>query len=347
MGLFTGAGISVWPPAGIPLGRDLEERLHRCCFEAAAAVAPDVAGPGTLAIVFGVRRNIVARLAVCAGVPTVTALLRSFRVAVPNEGHMLAAAHAARGALHVTVNFDDGVEVAYGLLSGQLELPADVPGDVHDALAEWRRAVRPAAPLPVVASRFADAGLEQRPLLVKLRGSEEEGWQPNLVPAGPDRDVDAHGLTEDQVVPLRMAARVRGLVIAGISGADADYRTALLPLLRRGRFSWTTASLDTSMIDLIRRIDPSQPSLRPGVEGLRAALPSAARLPAWPTVTGRPSNFELQFSAWRARLPLHAAAETYAWLLAESGLGGHADAVRRAIVANGGTLQAIPRAAVR
>lgn len=340
--LLTGAGISAQPPASLPLGIEFEAMLQQSCFEAAAAIAPGAIDKRSLEVVGRVRRNVFARIAACAGAGVVDDLMRCFRVLVPSEAHMLAAVHTVWGALHVTLNFDDGVEKAYALLSGQEQLPPTTPGAFHRALDAWRRVVRPSGPLSVVASRFSKADFGHRPLLVKLRGSAEEGWHPNLIPRGLTRDLGGRGLTEEQVSALKAASEARHLTIAGVSGADTDYRTVLLPMLRPGRFSWSSASLDPEIIDLVRRIDPSQPTLRPAVEGLRSALPRAAGLLAWPRTAARQFGFGHELAAWRARLPDHAAAETYAWLLRESGVHEQANAVLGALAASGAILHGVP-----
>jgi hypothetical protein len=340
--LLTGAGISAQPPASLPLGVELEALVQRRCFEAASLVAPGAVDPRGLALVAGTRRNVFALLGACASVGAVEDLLRCFGVEIPTEAHMLAAVHTARGALHLTLNFDDGVERAYALLRGDEGLTPSVPDAYRRALDAWRRAARPEAPLTIVAPPFSDRALDDRPLLVKLRGSERQGWHPNLVPKDVDPDLAARGLTDDQIAALRAAANARHLAIAGVSGADPDYRTALLPMLRRGRFSWTAANLEPDIAAMVRRIDPSQPTLRPAVEGVRSALAGADALPGWPRDAVRPSAFERGVAAWAARLPVGAAAETYASMLRESGLDRQADAIARALDERGAAIPQAP-----
>jgi hypothetical protein len=330
--LLTGAGISAGPPASLPLGHRLDELLRLCCFEAAARVAPDAVDPVGLATVGGRGRNLIARLAACAGTSSVEDLLRCFHVTVPNEGHLLAAVHAVRGTLHVTMNFDDGIETAYALLGGTAQLPPTTPGEFHRALEDWRRAVRPTSPLRVEAAQFAAVDFDHRPLLIHLRGSSKAGWDQTLIPKHRGATVDPPWLNDDQMIAVREAIKMDHLAIAGVSGAHHDCRTTLLPLLRRGRFSWTSAEMRAEMISLVSHIDPRQPTLRPAVEGLRSALPGADDLPRWPRTGSNSTGFDVEFASWRRRLPVDSAAEAYAWLLSESGLHPQAIAVLRALL---------------
>lgn len=328
--LLTGAGISAGPPASLPLGRALDELMRRCCFEAASHVAPGEIDPSGLAVVGDLSRNLIARLAACSGSASVADLLRCFHVTVPNEAHLIAAVHTIRGTLHVTMNFDDGLETAYALLGGVAQLPVSAPDSFRRALEDWRRAVRPTAALRVVASRFAEVDFGHRPLLIRLRGSATSGWDQTLIPK-PGGAVDPPWLNDEQMVAVREATEMDHLAIAGVSGAHHDCRTTLLPLLRRGRFSWTAAEMKAEMISLVGRIDPTQPTLRPAVEGLRTALPGAADLPVWPRIAAHSTCFQYDFERWRSRLPIDAAAEVYAWLLSDAGLHEQAVAVLRAL----------------
>jgi hypothetical protein len=133
------------------------------------------------------------------------------------------------------------------------------------------------------------------------------------------------------MVAVREATEMDHLAIAGVSGAHHDCRTTLLPLLRRGRFSWTSAEMKAEMISLVGQVDPSQPTLRPAVEGLRSALPDAGDLPTWPRTAANSAGFADDFTRWRGGLPVDAAAEAYAWLLAEAGLHEQAVAILRAL----------------
>ena len=275
--------------------------------------------------------NVIARLSVTAGPATARDLLRRFRVAVPNEAHMLVAAHAIRGTFVLTLNFDDGIETAYALLEGRTRLPCDAPQEFHRALKAWRTVLRPTAPLLIVASRFSTAQYRHRPVLVKLRGSHLEGWHRSLVPLSPTRRVERRRFSASQTLAMRVAASAEHFAVTGFSGADVDCRRALMGFLRTGHFSWTAAELSADIVARVRRIDVRQPILRPAVEGVRASLPHAGELPPWPKIpTGYP-GFECQFAQWQSALPAAAAAEVYAQILAEAGILDEAGAIRSAL----------------
>ncbi len=329
--LLTGAGTSADRPAGLPLGREFDALLRVCCFEAASQLAPDVIDADGLKVVEGLRPNLLTRLAVCAGVAPVAALLQCFRVNVPTEAHMVAAAHAMEHALHVTLNFDDGVERAYALITGRAELGPSVPHEYHSALEDWKRLVRPSAPLRVVASQFDAVDFAHRPLLVKLRGSAAEGWHPSVIAAGSMPSLDVDRLSDDQVIALRAAAATGILVVAGVSGSDTDCLHALIPLLVRGRFTWTAAELDPEVVAVLAAIDAAQPVLRPALEGLRSAFAGAADLPAWPRTPTGADGFADDFATWRSRLAPDGPAEVYASLLSDVALHEQATALRRVL----------------
>jgi hypothetical protein len=317
-GLFTGAGISADPPAGLPLGREFGERLLRHLQEAARVLVPGVAGLETTTLLADHHLNLLGRLQGCLGSGTVSDVLQCFRVTVPNEAHLIAAVHAARGTLHITLNFDDGVERAYALLSGAARLNGGIPAAYRHALTHWRKLFKPRQPLQVAAARFSAVDYAQGPLLVKLRGSAQEGLHPSLLPPSPLRaEVDAVEFSQEQLVAVLAVVATQRLVIAGVSGADADCRRSLIPLLRCGRFSWTAAALQPDVVELLRRIDPTQPRLAPALEGLRSSLPVA--LPDWPRIEVDCPRFDDLLRAWLARLPVHAITEAYAWFLCDAG----------------------------
>jgi len=329
--LLCGAGISAGPPASLPLAQSLHEKLCRCFFDAAERVAPGTLTTDGLACVNASPFNVIARLAAVAGPLVAGDLLRRFSVAVPNEAHMLAAAHAVRGSYVLTLNFDDGIEVAYALLEGQARLPQGTPSEYHWALKAWRAVVRPTAPLRVVASRFSTADYGHRPLLAKLRGSRLQGWHRSLVPQRNALRFERHWFSNGQMLAVQAAAAAEQFAIAGFSGTDVDCREALLCLLRPGHFSWTAAEMDDEIVARIGSIDSHQPTLRRAVEGVRASLPHAGDLPRWPEIPTQAHAFESRFTEWQALLPVDAAAKVYAQLLAEAGFFDQASAIRFAL----------------
>lgn len=332
MGLLTGAGISADPPASLPLGNAFRDHLLGCCYAAATLVAPQAVDERGLAVVRAARRTVLGRLEACLDGGSAADILDCFRVEVPNEAHLLAAVHATRGTLHVTLNFDDGIERAYALLAGTAELPDSAPSTFHRALAIWRGVVRPSVPLRVLTGGLDRSDDGNRPLLVKLRASAGLGAgsgdrTPPVIP-----EIDAEHLTDRQLSAVSAVAEAGHLYLAGLSGIDADCRSALVPRLRPGGFTWTAAALDPDLIDRIRQVDPRQPVLRHALEGMRASLPDAAGFPAWPRLNAGGRAFADRFADWCARVPRRAAAETYAWLLTDTGLVEQARPILQALL---------------
>lgn len=281
-----------------------------------------------LATVCMFRGNLLARMRRHASAATLSALLRAFEVRVPNEGHLLAAAHAQRGTVVLTLNIDNGIEQAHALLVGAAQLPAGTPPVLHERLQQWRRQVNPLEPLNVVTPAAAMDGPPDGPVLVRLRGSAEHGWHPNLVPVAASSDRDAEVLADDQMAVLELASASGHLVIAGVSGADQDCRTALLQVLRPDSFTWTSAALSPELVACLQQISPDQPVLRPAVEGVRSALHGAAQLPAWPPVVAGLDGFAHRLQRWHSNVDDHWAAWTYADLLDEVGLSHRATVLR-------------------
>src|SRR4051794_15457555 len=130
---FTGAGISTAAPASLPAGNELRDRLLALMHEQAQRLAPDLTDAAQLAAFTASSRKLEVALGRLWGILGDDALdcLLCLHVAVPNEAHLLAALHLARGGLHVTVNFDRGIELAGDLLAGRAELPPDAPRELH------------------------------------------------------------------------------------------------------------------------------------------------------------------------------------------------------------------------
>jgi hypothetical protein len=332
--LITGAGISADPPADLPLGSEFEDRILHFCYMSAARLAPDAVDQDGRSRVVAIPRNLLSRLAASGGSDSLDALLECFRVSVPTEAHLVAAVHAVRGSLHVTFNFDDGVEQAYALLAGAADLPSYAPAEYRAALWEWKHVLRPDAPLRIAASKFADVDYNHRPLLVKLRGSVGAGFDPSLLseqPTAPYGDVPV--FSKEQLTAVAAAVQSAHVVVAGVSGADIDCRQELVPLLSRGRFTWTASELPAAVVASLRAIDPSQPVLRSALDGLRRSLPEHITLPAWPRIDIARSPFNDRFAAWQAQFPIEAAAEAYASLLCDAGLTDQALPIIRRLVA--------------
>jgi hypothetical protein len=322
LGLLTGAGISSGPPANLPLGDEFDRYLLAFCHQAASNVPHLSVDEGTQKAIRDCHRNVLGCVQGCLDEGSLAAFLGCFRVTVPTEAHLLAAAHTARGTLHVTLNFDDGVERAYALLAGEIQLPGTVPAAHHRTLRAWRARIHPTAPLSVISlpCQVPDAVYRQRPLLVKLRGSVDASIDSAVLPTQPVlEDLEANYFENSQLVALREVTKARHLFIAGHSGADLDCRESLLPLLRPGHFSWAAAALPTDLAGRVRLIDPSQPIVKNATQALRSSLPDLADLPEWPRQAVNHQRFAQLFTTWCASIPPRAAAEAYAWLLSEAG----------------------------
>lgn len=316
------------------LGREFGDRLLGCLRDAALSVAPDVAPSRGVDAIADQPRNLLGRLDACMDVGSVSEILHCFRVSVPNETHLLAAVHAARGTLHATLNFDDGVERAYALLAGTAALGGNVPPDYHEALRRWRKVVCPSEPLHVVASDLRATDYRRRPLLVKLRGSLRGGFADSLVPGQPSLlEVDAQTLSSDQMAAVAAVMAEGRLVVVGVSGADADVRASLFPLLTSGRFSWTAAAMSSDLVSHLNDIDRSQPTLAPSLQGMRVSVSDASELPSWPRSKVPHGGFDECFKAWQAKVPVAAAAEAYAWLLSDAGMRAEAIPILQALLA--------------
>jgi hypothetical protein len=332
--ILTGAGISVRHPAGLPLGDAFHDALLRNCFDAARHVTDDRVSPDGLALLMtGGRRNILGCIEDCLDDGTVTAVLDCMRVRLPTQEHLLCAMLAARGVLQLTLNFDNGIELAYALLTGTTDLPGDAPTVYRDALTTWRAAMPAAPPLQVVATpqQLGRRQFAQRPLLIKLRGSVDIGTDATVVPLRPAmEDLESTRLDDDRLYALREAVAGGHLLITGHSGRDLDLFESLLPLLRPDGFTWVTPELDPAVAARLHAVDPHQSHPGNAEQALRAQLPP---LPPWPTVPATGHRFDDRFAAWWRTVPVPAAAEGYAWMLSEAGRHADAIAVLRALAA--------------
>jgi aminodeoxyfutalosine deaminase len=328
VGLFSGAGLSHAAPAALPLAPEFHRRLDEVFYGAAAAFAPGLLDCGAHDAVRKGPWNLLSRLE--NTLPGAGAgALACLRVPVPNEAHLLAAIHLARGGLHVTVNVDDGVEQAYDLLSGAAELPDEAPPSCRAAFPRWRRCFPDPAPeLHVVSTPadFASAPFAARPLLVKLHGSLgacRDGVV--LACAAVADDVDVTDLGRHRIAALDELADEQFVLITGYSGSDFASFTALVARLRRRRFSWVAPMIRADVRSALRAIDPGQPVRGRAVAAIRACLEVVA--PAWPAELVAGPGVEERLAAWSAALPSSAAAEAFAWGLVDAGFGREAVAL--------------------
>ena len=341
MAVFSGAGISGEAPASLPRGFGLRDDLLRVMHGAAVESLPSVVTEHQLTELLGSARKlevVLGRLSGFVGLDAARCLL-SLRLELPNEAHMLAALLLARGAPHVTLNFDVGIELAYELLTGD----RDVPETYREPLDRWRERLPRAAPsLRVVAShdefdRWVAEG--RPPALLKIHGS---------LSADQDRLVDVVVLDFDeigQLTPGRRAAvdllgSARELLITGYSGDDPDVYDPLLAAAGSAgsAAAWRCYSLaPTSPVPAdatthgIELVTGAPGGL--ATTALRELLADPG-LPAWPEVDLGGPGYRERFDAWaedlRRNTPADRIATAWAWRLAD---GGDLDFAERMLAA--------------
>ena len=318
VGLFTGAGISSGPPARLPLGPTFHRLLRQACGSHARTFAPDIVDERVLGALQSGRWNLLARIEnTLPG--SGRGAVRAMRVDVPNEEHLLAAIHLARGGYHVTVNFDDGLELAYDLLAGRRWLSPEYV-DASEALPEWRRWFPPAAPTLSVASRpdqFATRHYRSRPLLVKLHGSLGEaadGVALSLPAVTDEPDIVDLGIARRAA--LDELARHPFILVTGFSGGDPASTSPVMRCLERTSFAWVAPEVRTSVRATVSGLDPSQPEIGYAVGILRGVLNVNA--PTWPADPAK-TPFRARFDAWLDALPVTVGAEVVAWSLTDAG----------------------------
>ena len=318
VGLFTGAGISSGPPARLPLGPTFHRLLRQACGSQARTFAPDVVDERVLGALQSGRWNLLARIEnTLPG--SGRGAVRAMRVDVPNEEHLLAAIHLARGGYHVTVNFDDGLELAYDLLAGRRWLSPEYV-DASEALPAWRRWFPPAAPTLSVASRpdqFATRHYRSRPLLVKLHGSLGEaadGVALSLPAVTDEPDIVDLGIARRAA--LDELARHPFILVTGFSGGDPASTSPVMRCLERTSFAWVAPEVRTAVRATVSGLDPSQPEIGYAVGILRGVLNVNA--PTWPADPAK-TPFRARFDAWLDALPVTVGAEVVAWSLKDAG----------------------------
>ncbi|HET8684811.1 MAG TPA: hypothetical protein VFM54_23505 [Micromonosporaceae bacterium] len=356
--VFTGAGISGDPPAWLPRGFGLRDDVLRVMYCAAAHAVPDLvtraqldsltAGPYKLEVVLGRLWGVVG--------PDALQCLLALRLEVPNEAHMLAALHLAHGGLHVTVNFDVGIEMAYDLLMGEAELPAYAPGPFHDAVRQWRRLVPPSAPpLTVVSSHdeFVGWTARGRPCgLLKIHGSLRRD-QRGLVDVVVVDIEELAQLTDARLAAVTALRAAEQVLVTGYSGADPDVYAPLLAVLPAGRTRWCCYSLpDDSVVRKDAAAHGIDLVLGPP-DGLATTalrdLPGTSAVPSWPDLDVPGDRYEQRFNRWaawlRRRHPAELVAQSWAWLLSDLGDLDAAEAILARLTARSADPAAVLRRA--
>lgn len=329
--VFTGAGISGSAPASLPMGNALRNDVIRLLHDATLKIAPDLVGPLDLSDWQESSYKlevVIGRLWGTIGDDALRCLL-ALSVAIPNEAHLLCALHLMAGGTHVTLNFDNGVERAYALLVGDIQLPEDAPLVFADLLPQWRALV-PAnrRNLRVAASRreFDEWVADGRPpALLKVHGS--------LTPDGQSL-VDVVVVDIEELAALWPARReaidslaaASQLLITGYAGADSDVYGPLLAAAGATRTTWRTYSLN------VRSPVPNDTRERgialftgkpsgTAVAGMRGLL--ALNNPDWPAIAYEEDAYARGFHIWQSDImrwhSRESLVEAWAWLVADTG----------------------------
>jgi hypothetical protein len=330
VGVFSGAGLSHDDPAGLPLGFGLRNTVLVVCHEEALELVPSIVSEQNLAELKQTMCKLEVVLGRLQGVMGLAALgcLEALDLQLPNSGHLLAALHLLHGGLHVTLNFDEGIEIALSLLLGERSLPSDCPGEYAGALRAWQALVPSnavAPPVVATAKEFcAWASGDQASGLLKLHGSIRS-TPAGVLLADP---VVIDDLELAQLSPHKLAAvnalgvRPRVLV-TGYSGMDIDVYRPLLKALARTSVRWAAPSISPEVLDDLERLSDAEPwqNAEGYAETALARILGISDVPAWPQrrmAIAFKERLERWCDAMRAA-PRGARAEAYAWLLADNG----------------------------
>jgi hypothetical protein len=275
---------------------------------------------------------VVGRVAATVGDVAVDCL-QALDLVLPNEAHLLAALHLAHGGLHVTLNFDEGTELAHGLLTGLRSQPSGTPAELVAALPAWQALLptRPASCRVVVTEDEFLAWQQDGcpPALLKLHGSlrtTSTGVQ--LVAPVVIDELELAQLSSPRRAALAVLARTGRVLVTGYAGEDLDVYALLLDQLDSTDFTWASVGF---------RADSPVPGdvtargghLHEGVPGglattaLRAHLGLPAGDPPWPEASAPGPDYATRLASWVARLQASTRpedlTEAYAWMLADAG----------------------------
>lgn len=339
--IFSGAGLSAGLPAGLPLGWAFRDLLLDMCYEETCLISPTAAD---VAVFGAVKRGtyelevILGRIAATIGAAALD-VLALLDITVPNESHMLAAFALAHGGTHVTVNLDEGVELAYRLLTGSAALPSTADPVRSAALPSWQALV-PAncPPLSVVASRHefdAWGGGRSPYTLLKIHGSiRKTNNRIEIIEPVVEDELEYAGLAPARLVALDVLTRAPTVIITGYSGLDIDVYDPLIERLAGPETIWVAPEVwpqvrrDLSTLPRARIIDGRPAGL--AATALRDIFEGIS-VPAWPEIAlpgaalaDKAASWAMQF---RAHAPVGARAEAYAWFLADIGLYDNAHAL--------------------
>jgi hypothetical protein len=319
--IFSGAGVSAAAPASLPLGMRLRDLVLTLCQRAAETLAL----PGAYDLPIEVLTKEAWKLEFVLGrlariLPAESRrVLHALTMPLPNEAHLLLADHLGLGGLQATLNFDQGIEFAYGLLSGERSLPAWTPEPFPELLEHWRAEFRVLLPpLRVLATEqsfVAWRAHPTKPALLKLHGSLKalDGEPQTVEPIFLD-GAELVDPSQPRLFALDRLADGESMLVTGYSGDDLDYYDPLLERLASTPFRWVVRSLSDPAVTLsISELRAGQPELgATATQVLRELLPG---LPEWPEVEVDERHFDRAFEAWAQDVPDEAAAEAFASML--------------------------------
>lgn len=324
----------------LPRGFELRNDILRVIYTAARKSVPDLVSDEDLEALVQSQRKlevVLGRLWGTVGDDALQCLL-TLRVEMPNEAHLLAALHLARGGIHVTLNFDTGIELAYRLLTGHMQLPSTTPDKYRGLLVEWQTLVpSDAPPLRVVAGhgQFTDWLSDGKPpALLKVHGSLSINQRAliDVVVV----DVEELGqLTAARRAAIEALRHTDQLLITGYSGADPDVYEVLLSAAKAPRSSWHCYTLDGNS-PLHQDAPAHDIDLQLGIPtGLAATalreLVGQTNGPAWPALPLPGETYRQRFDRWavwfRDRHSAQAITQAWAWLAADLGNLDTAEAI--------------------
>jgi hypothetical protein len=325
--VFSGAGISAAAPASCPLGNELRDGVLALMRERATRYAPQLYSPREdFDDLLGSRKleQILGRLWRVLGPEALDCLL-SLKILVPNEAHMLAALHLARGGTHVSVNLDRGIEHAYALISGERRLSGAVQGSHGALLKQWQAIARGYPVLLVVASRrefeaWAAAG--RLPALLKLHGSLDES-ETRLIDVVVEDTEALGGLSLARRAAVETLGAADQIMVAGYGGLDPDVYHLLLHTAEGKQTTWASKETDPRVAkDCEKHAIELHTGTPNGLATTSLREVAGTDLP-WPESPPVAPGWRERFDRWAQDLIAGhddaAFATAWAWLLADIG----------------------------
>jgi hypothetical protein len=246
----------------------------------------------------------------------------------PEQGTYARALHLARGGVVITVNFDRGIEVAYDLITGRIDLPPGMVPCYGSNLDCWRARAEGVPALRTVAAReqfgqwLADGS---PPALLKIHGSLAATGR-RLVDVVVEDTEELGGLSEERRAAVENLSRASRLLITGYGGLDPDVYAPLLRAASATDSRWASrwvaedSPIRADCEELRVELVVGEPHGL-AVHALRALL-SEDKL-RWPGEELNGPTWSTRLDAWTEKLTnRHSGARfahAWAWLLADVG----------------------------